>query len=84
MQEALDMLSGPKPVSLGLDAQGQKVMIVTDLSTYLSNPVKDLKTLAATEYDENGKAIYNVEPNLNGLFPNGDLLEKVKTLQTQE
>jgi len=84
MQEALDMLSGPKPVSLGTDTNGNEVKILTDLSAFLKNPVQDLKDLAATEYDEEGRSVYNVEPELNGLFPNNDLLEKMRILNTQE
>ena len=77
MEETLEMLAGPKEIYLGDDKQGAPVMILVDLPGYLNNPVRDLKSiLASFEYDEEGNGVLEREPELNGLFPNRDYLEK--------
>ncbi len=80
MKEAMSYLSGPKEITLGLDAQGNEVKIIMDLPTYLGNPLQDLKSLLTGTYDENGNSTLTSEPELNGLFPNRDLLEKTGQL----
>lgn len=77
LKETLDLLSGPQEISLGLDEQGNSVNILVDLPSYMNNPVSDLKSLMPSEYNEDGTPNYTQEPNLNGLFPNNDLLEKL-------
>jgi len=80
MQSALDQLSGPKEVLMGLDAEANEVNILVDLPAFLRNPVADLKTLIPGTYDADGNSEMTEEPNLNGLFPNKDLLEKSKLI----
>lgn len=84
MQKALDYLSGPQEISIGKDENNQDVKIMIDLPAYLSNPLEDLKSLLPIEYNEDGTGIYlQEEPELNGLFPNKDLLEKIKQLKSE-
>ncbi len=84
LELALEFLSGPREVKLGQSQNGSDVTIVVDLPGYLKNPVRDLKTLLPTEYDENGRSKITTEPELNGLFPNRDLLEKMKQLSDSD
>lgn len=83
MEKTLEFLSGPQEAVLGLDKNEAEVKIVIDLPAYLNNPVNDLKTLTPNEYDHNGKSKYSLEPELNGLFPNKDLLEKLKQIKSE-
>lgn len=80
--EILSYLEGPKEHTLGLDSEGNLVTIMVDLPAFLKNPVKDLKATIydATAYDSNGSSRIAKEPKLNGLFPNNDLLEKLKSV----
>lgn len=84
MQKALDHLSGPQEVSLGVDKDGNEVKILMDLPGYLRNPIQDLKSLIPAKFDDEGKPIIEEEPNLNGLFPNNDYLEKTKLVVENE
>jgi hypothetical protein len=83
MEKALDQLSGPQEVILGQDSTGAEIKILMNLPAYLNNPVQDLKNLVPTEYNEDGSVNHTVEPELNGLFPNKDLLEKLKELKSE-
>lgn len=83
MQKALDLLSGPQEVSLGKTKDGSDILIVVDLPAFLNNPVKDLKKLQPNSYSSDGSAQYTEEPNLNGLFPNKDLLKKIEQLKSK-
>ena len=83
MQKSLDYLSGPQETVLGQDVNGADVKILIDLPAYLNNPVQDLKTLIPSEYNEDGSGKFTTEPNLNGLFPNKDLLDKLKQLKSE-
>lgn len=83
MQQALDYLSGPQEVALGQDVNGSDVKILVDLPTYLNNPVADLKTLIPDQYNDDGSAYYTFQPELNGLFPNNDLIDKLKQLKSE-
>ncbi len=83
MQKSLDYLSGPQEIVIGKKVDGLDVKIMIDLPAYLNNPVQDLKTLIPTEYNEDGSTKYTVEPDLNGLFPNKDLLEKLNKLKSE-
>lgn len=78
IDQMMKYLSGPTEVSLGVDAQGNEVMVLMDLPTYLKNPLRDLKSLITGEYNDDGSMNMISEPELNGLFPNRDLLEKSK------
>jgi hypothetical protein len=84
MQKALDQLAGPREVLMGHDKNGAEVKILVDLPAFLRNPVADLKTLATDTYDEDGNFEMTEEPNLNGLFPNKDLLEKSKLIESED
>lgn len=79
MEEVLSYLAGPAEMSLGLNKEGGEVKILMDLPAFLNNPVSDLKSiLDSLDYNAEGTSNVVREPELNGLFPNGDLLEKLK------
>jgi len=80
LHTSLDMIAGPKEIELGKDEAGKSVRIVIDITANLKNPVKDERTLLPTSFDENGNATDYPDPSMNGLFPNGDLIEKFKQL----
>lgn len=80
MQKTLDYLSGPQEYLMGYTKTGDEVNILVDVPAILNNPIKDLKTLMPNDYNDEGESNHTVEPNTNGLFPNGDLLEKSKLL----
>jgi hypothetical protein len=78
MKETLSYLSGPKEITLGFNAKGVEVKVLMDLPTYLGNPLQDLKSLiTGLTYDDEGNNSVTIEPELNGLFPNKDLLKKL-------
>ena len=74
----LDMLAGPKEMVLGKNSSGRDVKIVVDLSRTLSTPPRDLKALLPTTFDAKGEPVNYPDPTLGGLFPNGDLIQKLK------
>lgn len=78
MNLGLDLLSGPKEISLGSDEGGDQVRVVMDINAVLKNPPKDLKDLLPRFFDSKGNPIHYPDPTLGGLFPDGDLLTKLK------
>lgn len=85
MEDTLDMLAGPKEITLGYNAEQLPVTILMDLPGFLSNPLADLKSiLGSFDYDDEGNGHIAREPQLNGLFPNGDYLEKLKQVVHEE
>lgn len=83
MQKVLDSLYGPQEQTLGLDKNGNEVKILVDIPAFLRNPVEDLKSLLPTSYNSDGSSRYTTMPSLNGLFPNGDLLEKLQQVVSE-
>ena len=81
LEKVLAQLAGPQEVVIGLDENGDDVKILTDLPSFLNNPVQDLKNIMPDSYNSDGTANYTIEPELNGLFPNKDLLEKYKAVK---
>jgi len=79
-EKALDLLAGPKEFSLGRNGEGQEVMILTDLSIILNSPIQDLKNLLPTHFDSKGRPVNFPDKTLGGLFPNGDIFEKLNEL----
>lgn len=78
IEKTLEMLAGPVPMTIGMDENGDDVQILTDLPGFLANPVQDLKSLYnSVDYDAQGASSIVREPELNGLFPNKDYLEKM-------
>ena len=82
MEKALESLSGPFERTVRRGDKEAKILI--DLPTFLRNPLQDIKEYGPDSYDEFGNAVYTIEPNLNGLFPNGDLLETLEALEKDE
>ncbi len=95
IEEALGILQGASRVNVPTETEWQLnpetgyweeveipgYSVMVDLPTFLNNPMSDLKTLLPTDFDDKGKAL---EPTIedktfNGLFPNGDIIEKVKS-----
>lgn len=84
LEKALDLLSGPSEYTIGPDINDNDVTILVDLPSFINNPLQDLKTLAPGQYNPDGSSNYTNEPMLNGLFPNNDLLEKIKQLKSEQ
>jgi len=80
MQIFADMLAGPKKMPIGMDGAGNPVNILTDLSAVLNNPPKDVKALLPTAFDASGKPTVFPDPTMGGLFPDGDLAEKLRQI----
>jgi hypothetical protein len=84
MQSILDSMSGPQSVVLGKNGAGGEVSIMINVPAYLSNPVQDLKDFSPNSFDGNGKGSFTgnhiLLPDVNGLFPNGDLEAKLDVL----
>ena len=68
-------------MTLGTDKNGNNVEILVDFPRFMNNPVEDLESLLPIEYDDEGRSVFNKEPNLNGLFPNKDLVKKLNELK---
>lgn len=71
----MDLLAGPKVVEMK-SASHSKFKILVDVNRILHHPVKDLKSLLPTQFDEFGKAHQLGDPTVGGLFPNGDIVDK--------
>lgn len=78
---SLNLLSGPQAVSLGYDRNGRNVVIVMDLSALLNSPVGDLKSLLPNQFDTNREPIGYPDETFGGLFPRGDLFDKLSQVR---
>jgi hypothetical protein len=76
LQMGVDLLAGPTQVNMGIDPNGAKVMILTDVTQILTNSPKDLKAFLPTSFDDNGYPVVYPDPTMGGLFPNGDVIKK--------
>jgi hypothetical protein len=76
----VDLLAGPKEISLGKDSNQNDVRIVMDLTKILKSPPADLKALLPVSFDNDGNPETYPDPTMAGLFPNGDLIEKLEKL----
>lgn len=82
MQKTLEFLYGPKEIELGKDESGEPVRLLVDLPAFLNNPVRDLKSmLKSMDYDAEGNGYLSQEPEMGGLFPNKDYLQKIHSLR---
>lgn len=79
-QMGVDLLAGPKQIRLGYDAAGNAVYVVIDVTRVLKTPIKDIKALLPTSFDDEGTPTAYADPTMGGLFPNGDLIEKFRQL----
>ena len=77
LQIGLDLLAGPKEVTIGNDEDGN-INIVMDVNAILNHPPKDLKDLLPTTFDANGNPMSYPDATMGGLFPNGDIVNKLK------
>jgi len=78
IKKAINLLSGPDYVVIGQDKQKNDVRVMVDISAMLENPINDLKEYLPTDFDGNGKATTYPDKTFKGLFPNGDIIEKLK------
>lgn len=84
LKMGVDLLAGPKEIDLGTDAQGRTVRIMIDISKILKNPPADLKALLPVSFDDNGNPENYPDTTMGGLFPNGDIIEKMKKVAGPE
>jgi hypothetical protein len=81
MQMGLDLLAGPKEVTLGTDEDdGTPIKLIVDITTVLNHPTKDLKSLLPVTFDKVGNPTSYPDPTMGGLFPNGDFIDKMKLI----
>jgi hypothetical protein len=80
LQTGLDLIAGPKVVSIGTDEDGNDVNILMDVNAILNHPPQDLKTLLPNQFDKLGNPTQYPDPTMAGLFPNGDIVSKLKQL----
>jgi hypothetical protein len=85
-EEALARVSAtdlPTEVYLGREKENKdnRVMILADSHALVESPIQDLKTLLPTRFDEKGMIVEEAssfpDPTFGGLFPNGDLIDKM-------
>jgi len=74
LQVLSDLLAGPKKVEFG----GDNLTILMDVNAILYNPPRDLHALLPNAFDVYGNVSTLQDPTVGGLFPNGDLIEKLK------
>lgn len=77
---SLALLAGPTEVTLGKDLDNSDIKIVMDVTRVLESPIRDLKDLLPTSFNKKGEPIGFPDHTLGGLFPNGDLKEKLERL----
>ena len=74
IQDGIDLLAGPREIAIG----NQKVVI--DVTRLLADSPKDLKDFLPKHFDNRGEAVNVPDKTMGGLFPNGDIIEKLKGL----
>lgn len=79
----VDLLAGPKEIVLGQDSSNRDVRIMVDLTKILKTPPADLKALLPVSFDDNGNPVNYPDTTMGGLFPNGDIIEKLKKVAGQ-
>jgi len=80
-KEMLEYVTGPKEHLLGVDSHGDEVFVLVDLTKVLNTPPQDLKDLLPTQFNRHGDPIVFGDPTFGGLFPNGDILEKLRLVR---
>ena len=82
LDSALEFISGPVETRIGVDKNNNAIKILVDLRSYLINPIVDLKSTLPTEFNDDGDSKQiTVTSELNVLFPNEDLQEKINLLK---
>ncbi|GEM_PF-1566087 len=76
----LEMLAGPSRVRIGYDEIGEPVEILMDVTALFRDPSRDLKSLLPNKFNRKGHAISYPDPTMGGLFPDGDLIERLKVI----
>ena len=74
IQNGIDLLAGPREIAIG------NQMVLIDVTRLLADAPKDLKDFLPKHFDRNGEAIGVPDKTMGGLFPNGDIVEKIKAL----
>jgi hypothetical protein len=77
LQTGLDLLAGPKEIKLGDDENGS-INVVMDINAILNHPPQDLKALLPNSFDQAGNPTSYPDATMGGLFPNGDIISKLK------
>jgi hypothetical protein len=78
LQETLNLLAGPTDLSLGRHVGNVKIR--TDLSALLVRSPTDLKAFLPTQFNSAGKPVSYPDQTVGGLFPNGDIVEKLQQI----
>lgn len=80
MSETLMFVLGPKSVVLGHDINGREVTVEINLRGLMDSKVASLQELLPTKFDASGRALEVKDLTFAGIIPNGDLIEKLKTV----
>ncbi|MBY0415661.1 MAG: hypothetical protein K2Q18_15920, partial [Bdellovibrionales bacterium] len=78
--EILGFVVGPKRIVLGLDDSGKEVEVEVDVRALLKTKTASLQELLPNKFDAKGKAVDVKDLTFKGIIPNGDLIEKMKTV----
>lgn len=81
IEESISAMAGPEMVVLGHDVNGLDVNVLANASSLFLNPLADLKVLMPSKFDTRGKAVLEDNKALSGIFPNNDIVQKVKSLK---
>ena len=79
VEQLLMLVVGPTPLVIGVDQDEHDVSVDVDTRALLNSNVTSLQDLLPNKFDSNGKALDVKDPTFGGVFPNGDLLSKLKT-----
>ncbi len=75
LQLVADLLAGPKKLDIG-SSDGEQLSVLVNLPGFMKHPPADLKDLLPTGVAGNGAPVVS-DPTFDGLFPNGDAIEKL-------
>ena len=81
IENSIEALVAPSLITLGKDSSGKVVNVMFDLNQLISSPHHDLKALLPNEFDGLGNSVSAPDATFNGIFPDGDILKKLRSIK---
>ena len=79
IDKALSFLAGPEMYYLGKNqVDDQKVEVLVDLNVLFNGEITDIKNLLPNSFDIEGRGVNYPDPTFGGLFPDADIIGKLK------
>lgn len=82
LSEVLTYIVGPKEILLGYDEDGREVSVEVNLRALVDSELTSLQDLLPNKFSKEGKILELKDPTFAGMIPNGDLLQKLKIVNS--